>query len=403
MSRDTYMGYAPLVDRYIAGALTEMDRKMLEESAKANAAYVVNSDSWTFNQDMNAAPSGSTLVIPIKGAIMKESFCGDKGTAEVMDLLRMADGADNISKVILDIDSGGGSVDGTFELADYISNTFKKPITGYVNGMACSAAYAIACACDEVIASHASAMVGSIGVAISFTDWSKRYEQMGVVEHYITADGSEDKNKAYMDAKAGDYAAIKEQNLNPTRDIFIAEVKQNRPNINASVFSGKVYLAQDAVKLGLIDKVMQMDEVINAESESNQSNQNLFMFNKFSKLAALKGIKTADLTDQQLADANREMLEYGIEGVVLHKAGEISAVLEEIENPLQVTVDTQNTRIEELTAEVARLGKIVPEGSTTVIKDKTDLDVRGDANSQLSEVDKRLQAQAQAELDNMNL
>jgi hypothetical protein len=125
------------------------------------------------------------------------------------------------------------------------------------------------------------------------------------------------------------------------------------------------------------------------------------MFNKFPKLHALKGVNTADLTDDQLATANREILENGIEGVMLVREGSITAEVEETENPLQATVDTQAAHIQELEAEVERLGKIVPEGSTTPVK--TGLDVDDKRGMELSDADKRLQAQAQAELANMNL
>lgn len=404
MSKDVYMGYAPLVDRYINGALTDVDLKMMHESAKINAAYVINADSSEYNSDIKNAPVGSTLIVPIKGAIMKESYCGDKGTAEIMEILKTAQLSNSIEKVVLDIDSGGGSVDGTFELADYIANEFNKPITAYVNGMACSAAYAIACACDEVIASHDSAQVGSIGVAISFRDYTKYNEANGIVEHYITADGSEDKNKAALDARNGDYVSIKEQSLNPTREIFVAEVKRNRPGVNDRVFSGLVYMAQDAIALGLVDKVMHIDTYINEGDKINLNS--IFMFNKFPKLAALKGLSTAQLTDEVIATANREILENGIEGLELVREGALSHELE-TENTLKSTVANLEQTIAEreadvlrLTAEVERLGKIVPEGATTVVKGEADvIEQRSD---ELTDAEKRLQAQAAAELAKMN-
>ena len=422
MTREAYMGYAPLLNRYAKGMLTDLDLKMMQDQAKLNAAYIVDGNDYEDEvmMDMSNAPAGSILVLPIKGAITKESYCGDKGTAEIMDILKQADASPNISKVILDIDSGGGSVDGTFELADYISNSFTKPIIAFVNGCACSAAYAIACACDEIVMSHATAMIGSIGVAVTIRNYDKSDELEGIKEHYITADGSEDKNKDYLDARDGKYDTIKIQSLNPTREIFVNLVTKNRSGVDASVFSGKCYLGQEAIALKLADRIAMLDEVIEevdpaaieAGKYKIEAKPKFKMFNKFPKMAALKGLSADLLTEDRIAEVNREILENGIEGIEIVREGTIEAAVEaaivEAGSTLNAQVETLNasiaerdTQIETLNAEVVRLGQIVPEAHTNVVK--VGADVTEVVATELSDADKRLQAQAAAELANMNL
>jgi len=80
--------------------------------------------------------------------------------------------ADNqIKKLILDIDSPGGDVDGIVDLGDTIAAA-DKPVIAQVSGMAASAAYYIASQADEIYAGRAD-QVGSIGVYAMLYDTSE--------------------------------------------------------------------------------------------------------------------------------------------------------------------------------------------------------------------------------------
>lgn len=85
-----------------------------------------------------------------------------------------------VERIVLDIDSPGGSAVGAFELAaDIRAMAQQKPITGLVNFMAYSGGYLIGSACSELVLSQTSG-VGSIGVIASHMDRSKQEESMGV-------------------------------------------------------------------------------------------------------------------------------------------------------------------------------------------------------------------------------
>ncbi len=85
-----------------------------------------------------------------------------------------------VERIVLDIDSPGGSAVGAFELAaDIRAMAQQKPITGIVNFMAYSGGYLIGAACSELVVSQTSG-VGSIGVIASHMDRSKQEEGMGV-------------------------------------------------------------------------------------------------------------------------------------------------------------------------------------------------------------------------------
>lgn len=124
-------------------------------------------------------------VIPVSGILVSRGAHLD--ACEVMtsyeDLrrqLRTAVADPMVERIVLDIDSPGGSAVGAFELASEIrAMTQQKPIIGLVNFMAYSGGYLLASACSEVVMSQTSG-VGSIGVIAKHLDRSAMEEKAGV-------------------------------------------------------------------------------------------------------------------------------------------------------------------------------------------------------------------------------
>ncbi len=81
----------------------------------------------------------------------------------------MAASNPNIAAIVLQIDSPGGEVSGTQQLADVIKSV-QKPVVAFVDGMMASAALWIGSAADEIIASTPQDIIGSIGTMMSFGD-----------------------------------------------------------------------------------------------------------------------------------------------------------------------------------------------------------------------------------------
>jgi ClpP class serine protease len=73
-----------------------------------------------------------------------------------------------VKAIMLNIDSPGGEVSGTDELAQAIFDARgTKPIVAYVGGTGASAAYWLASAADKVVVSP-TAVLGSIGVQVAY-------------------------------------------------------------------------------------------------------------------------------------------------------------------------------------------------------------------------------------------
>jgi len=101
------------------------------------------------------------------------------GATDIEDIMEAVNAAavrPDVQAVFLDIDSPGGSVSGTPELAQAVSDLCKAKYTyAFSGGQMCSAAYWVASQCDAIYVSP-SARVGSIGDA-RFPDTGRAVEQ----------------------------------------------------------------------------------------------------------------------------------------------------------------------------------------------------------------------------------
>ncbi|MBP1593029.1 MAG: ClpP class periplasmic serine protease [Bacteroidetes bacterium] len=235
------------------------DDKILSSSSPLT---VLMSDGKAMNQgnSFNAAPNGSVAIIPIQGTMLKNGTMCSYGTMEIAQMIDEATTCKNITGTVLDIDSGGGSVDAIAPLVDAIkrSQAAGKPVIASCD-LCCSAAYYVASYCNEIVANNnISAEFGSIGVMMSFRDYAEKYQKDGIKEHTIYSNLSEEKGAAFELAREGKYDKIKEEALDPLARAFRSTVQANRKDLKsdtAGILAGKTFYAQDALKIGLIDKI----------------------------------------------------------------------------------------------------------------------------------------------------
>lgn len=199
----------------------------------------------------------SYAIVTIDAPIMKEDGWCSPGTETLGKIITKLSQDASIRGIMLKIDSPGGMVDGTETFVNTIKEAQKlKPIISFVSaGLACSAAYWIASEGNEIIASEHSCTIGSIGVMISFMDYSEYWKINGFNKIEVYAAQSKDKNKDINEAIKGNPKPLQESTLNVIAENFIAKVKANRPKVAEEVFTGKTYLSEMALELGLIDSI----------------------------------------------------------------------------------------------------------------------------------------------------
>lgn len=117
-------------------------------------------------------------------AICGVRLCSMEETASAM-LQAAADPA--VHTILLDIDSPGGTVNGTPELAQVVRTIAKdRHVYAFTAGQCCSAAYWVASQADVIYAAP-SATVGSIGVILPVVDSSALYDRCGLKMEVFSA------------------------------------------------------------------------------------------------------------------------------------------------------------------------------------------------------------------------
>jgi signal peptide peptidase SppA len=332
------------------------------------------------------APIDSVAVIPVVGPLMKEDEddCGvfTAGMTTLANRLREADQHPNISSIILYIDSPGGTVDGTAAFADVVKAA-EKPVVSFIDGLMASAALWIGTAANKVVAQNVTTEVGSIGVMLSFQDMQPYWEAKGIKFHRIVADQSKNKNKPFFDALSGDYVAIKAESLNPLADLFISAVKDNRPGITDNgVFTGKVYFAGDAIKLGLIDEIGNFDVAVTRARELSDERKiqlktpiTKLTAMKYPRLSAALGIEDLEvgeenlMLDQQQLEQLEAQLSIEVHLQPVQDAVPMESANAELEgqkSALASQLEESNNRVAELEAELAYTRKLPAAQSAAV-------------------------------------
>jgi len=135
---------------------------------------------------------GGVAVIPVFGVIAQRASGLDESSGAV-SLERFganfaeAVANDEISDIVLHIDSPGGSVDGLVEAAEQIyAARARKRITTVADPLLASAAYWLGSAAHEIVVTP-SGMAGSIGIVAMHFDFSRYEEARGLTTTVFTA------------------------------------------------------------------------------------------------------------------------------------------------------------------------------------------------------------------------
>ena len=209
-------------------------------------------------------------VIPIHGMMQREfsywyQCCS---TNFVRKQIAAANADPNILAIVLDVNSGGGTAAGTYELHEAIRTSEKPVITAYTD-LGASAAVWAGSAASEVYATTPITQVGSVGAITTHTDISRFYAEMGVTMSVITSSGSEAKKVGtpYEPLSEEDKQIIQTR-LNKFRDVFMTGVRKTRAkkeDVNfdeAAIKTANIFDAKVAQEIGLTDGTMSMEKVI---------------------------------------------------------------------------------------------------------------------------------------------
>ena len=205
----------------------------------------------------NTAPevSDGLAVIPLHGVMMRRPdviarFFGACDTEAVRESVELAAADRSVGAILLDIDSPGGTINGTPELATAVRDaSLRKPIYAFSAGMMCSAAYWVGSQAD-VIYSAPSARVGSIGVLLPVVDRSEALAKAGVKVEVFAA-GKFKSAGVPGTTLTDDQRAWLQQGVDETWAQFKGAVRSRR-NVPDGAMEGQHFAADAAAGHGLI-------------------------------------------------------------------------------------------------------------------------------------------------------
>ena len=262
MIEDSYAAnYLPHLIAYLKG-----EQQTPAEKINPLSIHPLSSSSFDSGPGDNSDNSQQIAVISISGPITKHrQFCGPAGMEEVSEILQACYDSEDISGILLKVESGGGDGMAMRLLNEKIADR-TKTVIGFIDDFACSAAYGIVSGCDLIVVNSNMARVGSIGTYLSMADYTKQFEKAGVDIYTVYATASKDKNGEVREALKGNLKPL-EDLANTFNENFLTTIETNRDGKlteSRDVWgTGKVYFAKEALKLGLIDKIDTFTNTLN--------------------------------------------------------------------------------------------------------------------------------------------
>lgn len=276
----TYAGQGLGINPEVTSGAMIADIRALAEAVPADEATAYTERcavlASTFGLDIssNDKPfifSDGYALIPIHGLLINR-FSWSWGFATGYNFIRnqvaaaMAD--DDVTAILFDVNSCGGTVAGCRETADLMFDANAanggKTLVAVVDANCYSAAYYLASQCDH-IAITPSGGCANIGVLQVHFDISKMMDDMGVKVSLIVGGAHKVDGNPY-ETLSDEVRAEFQADIDAEYDVFVAAVARGR-GLDEQVIrdtEARTYGAVDALALGLVDAIQNPSDAVEA-------------------------------------------------------------------------------------------------------------------------------------------
>ena len=223
-----------------------------EKFIKADCGDLTLPDCEDDKDECDYTVIGDIAILDFKGFTVNdcdeltEFYCGCISLQRIQNCFRLLLNDNNVQRVIINFDSGGGYVQGTDETVSALQAlSAKKETYAFTSGLMCSAAFKIASQCRNIVASPSS-MVGSIGVYCEYFDYTKMMDTQGIVVK--TFQGGEKKTigSPFIPLTPEQEKEIQDD-INVEWEAFKALVRQSRGDVKEEWLQGQAFSGKEAM------------------------------------------------------------------------------------------------------------------------------------------------------------
>lgn len=219
---------------------------------------------------------GKLLVIPIRGFLSdapKKGTLGDRPSTvqEVVSQIRLAEKDDQIKAVLLEINSSGGSITASdilyHEILSFKERT-KVRIVAALMDVAASGGYYIALPADRIVA-HPTTVTGSVGVILIKPKITGLMDKLGVAVEVTKSGKEKDIGSPFRPSTAEEekiFQSLTDALGRRFTDLVTKHRKVDSAGL-ADISTARIYLADEALRLKLVDRVGYLNDAISEAKE----------------------------------------------------------------------------------------------------------------------------------------
>jgi len=221
--------------------------------------------------------------IGIYGSVLSQTLSSDS----IIESLKEAEENPNVYAVILSINSPGGSVVASKEVAEYVL-AMNKTVIAWIRDLSASGAYLISSAADYIVSDELS-IIGNVGAKMSYLSFNGTLQKYGAEYNEISSGSLKEIGSPYKDLTDQEYI-IMSRLVNDSFNYFLNFVIINR-NLTTSaaniVSDGGIFSGKQGLSLGLVDQLGSRNEIIDYLESINITDIVIYEINQESEFDIL--------------------------------------------------------------------------------------------------------------------
>ena len=214
---------------------------------------------WSCGDDEDGA--AKVVRIPLRGEIFfEEGRLKSSAASMAMQMIRRATLDEDVRAIVIEIDSPGGGITASDmlwnSLCEFREADTNRVVMAVMEDICASGGYYVAAAADHIVA-HPTTITGSIGVIISSINIKELADKIGVKDVSIASGANKQMLNPMRDLTDEQRAMLK-ASVDALNKRFIKVVAEGRgmPEEDvAKIADGRVFLADEAKSLGLVDDI----------------------------------------------------------------------------------------------------------------------------------------------------